>query len=141
MTVTIPDVMRHVRNHFVTGSLAGSWSLTEGSISPSVSELIPGAWIAIPDGPLRGVHQLDEYGALPDASDTAWTGRILLLEPPQDFLRLCSEIAQWAREHADPTLTSERFGEYSRQSTSGDWTQVFASTLAPYTRMYPEVNV
>lgn len=141
MTVTIPDVMRHVRNHFVTDILTGSWTLISGHIAPASPSLTPGAWIAIPDGPLRGVYQLNEYGALSDAPDAAWTGRILLLEPPQDFLRLCREIAQWAREHADPTLTSERFGEYSRQTTASDWTQVFAAALAPYTRMYPEVNL
>ena len=28
-----------------------------------------GDWIAILDGPLQGVHQLDEYGAIPGAKD------------------------------------------------------------------------
>ena len=140
MNVTIPDVMRHVRNHFVTSRIDWSWRLSGGLLLPETS-FRPGEWIAILDGPVRGVWQLDETGAIPGAADAAWEGRICLLEPPAGFLRLCGEIAEWAAKHADPTLISERFGEYSRSHASGDWTQVFASALAPYTRMYTEVNL
>lgn len=139
MTVTIPDVMRHVRNHFVTGCIDWHWQTEGGALSPAGS-FRPGEWIAIADGPLRGVWQLDEYGAIPGAADAAWTGRVFLLEPPGDFLRLCGEIAEWAKAHADPTLLSERFGAYSRSQSSGDWTRVFARALAPYKRMYAEVD-
>lgn len=139
MTVTIQDVMRHVRNHFVTGSVEGEWQTRDGLLSPAAFR--PGEWIAITgaDAPC-GVYQLDEYGAIPGAVDAAWSGRICLLSPPEDFLRLCREIADWAKAHTDPTLTGERFGEYSRSMEPGGWTTVFAAALAPYTRMYPEVN-
>ena len=68
-------------------------------------------------------------------------GCICLLSPPPSFLRLCGEIAAWAREHADPSLRSERFGEYSRTLEHRDWTQAFAAALAPFYRMYTEVNL
>ena len=140
MTVTIPDVMRHVRNHFVSARITQSWQTIDGQLKPG--ELLnPGEWIAILDGPLSGVYQLDEFGALPGAPDASWRGCICLLNPPSSFLRLCGEIAAWAREHADPSLRSERFGEYSRTLEHRDWTQAFAAALAPFYRMYTEVNL
>lgn len=144
MTVTIPDVMRHVRNYFVSSRIDGVWEVQEGRLLPE-GPVGPGDWIAIPDGPLAGVHQLDEYGGIPGASgmvkSAVWEGRICLLTPPPGFIRLCCEIAAWAKRHDDPTMTSESFGEYARRQEPGDWTQVFRASLAPYTRMYPEVSL
>lgn len=140
MNVTIPDVMRHVRNHFVSSRIDHSWQVAGGRLLPE-TYFRPGEWIAILDGPARGVWQLDENGAIPGAGDAVWAGRICLLEPPEGFLRLCGEIARWCAAHPDPAMTSERFGEYSRSQTGGGWTRVFASSLAPYTRMYTEVNL
>ena len=139
MTVTIPDVMRRVRNHFIIERIAQDWQVQQGGITPA--HFRPGEWIAIADGPLAGVHQLDEHGALPGAADAAWRGCIFRLEPPEGFLRLCAEIARWAQAHPDPAAASERFGEYSRSQRTADWAQAFASQLAPYVRMYPEVTL
>ena len=144
MTVTIPDVMRHVRNYFVSSRIDGIWEAHEGRLLPE-GLIGPGDWIAILDGPLAGVHQLDEYGCIPGTSglarSAAWEGRICLLTPPPGFIRLCCEIAAWAKRHDDPTMTSESFGEYARRQEPGDWTQAFRTSLAPYTRMYTEVNL
>ncbi|MBQ8202221.1 MAG: hypothetical protein IJZ74_10715 [Clostridia bacterium] len=140
MIVTVSDVMRRVRNHFVTGFSDGQWVLSGGILSPAAFS--PGDWIAITQaGALCGVYQLDERGMLPDCADGQWDGRIWLLSPPADFLRLCREIAQWAAKHEDPTLVSERFGQYSRSQSSPAWERVFAAALAPYTRMYTEVTL
>lgn len=140
MTITPADVMRHVRNHFVSAAVCGEWTLAGGILSPAGC-FKPGEWIAIPDaGAVSGIHQLDEYGALPGLPDAGWSGPILLLAPPADFLRLCREIADWAERHPDVTAVSERFGAYSRTQTSPAWEKVFAEALTPYRRMYPEVN-
>lgn len=140
MTVTIPDVMRHVRNYFVSSRLDEVWQTRDGKLIPE-GLFSPGDWIAILDGPCQGVYQLDEYAALPGAPDCQWQGRILLLTPPAGFLRLCCEIAAWAKEHGDPALTGERFGEYSRTMRHTDWTEAFAHALSPWTHMYTEVNL
>ena len=140
MNVTIPDVMRHVRNHFVAERYDGRWQIVRGELLPA-KIFLPGEWIAVLDGPVRGVWQLDENGAIPGAEDAAWAGRICLLEPSAGFLHLCGEIAAWAAKHPDPGVTSERFGEYSRSQSPGGWTAVFANRLAPYTRMYSEVGL
>lgn len=140
MTITPADVMRHIHNHFVSASVCEAWELTDGVLSPS-GWFDPGEWIAIPDaGAVTGVHQLDEYGHLPDLSDYRWTGDILLLAPPADFLRLCREIADWADKHPDVTAVSEHFGAYSRTQSSPAWEKVFAEALKPYRRVYPEVK-
>lgn len=141
MSVSVSDVMRHVRNHFVIGFADGNWQLQDGRLLPEIG-LSPGAWIALTDADhLTGVHQLDEHGQLPHLPDNLWSGRLWMLAPPADFLRLCREISQWDDAHPDPTLVSERFGEYSRSQSGTAWQRVFASSLSPYFRMYPEVNV
>lgn len=139
MTVTVPHVMRCVRNCFAVSRISRDWELRRGALLPR-AHFLPGEWIAIADGPVRGIWQLDENGALPGVPDASWTGDILLLEPPAEFLHLCDEIAAWAAAHPDPTVTAEHFGEYSRSQTASRWEQVFAPSLAPYRRMYPEVN-
>ncbi len=139
MKVTVSDVMRHVRTFFVSGSVCGEWGLEGGVLSPAAFS--PGSWIAIegPDAP-AGVYQLDENGALPLEGCCAWQGRICQLAPPADFLRLCGEISVWADAHPDPSLQSERFGEYSRTQAVSGWQGAFADALRPYMHMYREVN-
>lgn len=142
MTVTVADVMRHVRNYFVTGILPGAWQAAEGKLLPE-GVFSPGEWVAItsPFGE-PGVWQIDENGGLPGVPDCPqWRGDVYLLNPPGDFIRLCEEIAQWAESHADPALTGERFSQYSRELRDSRWQTAFDAALRPYRRMYPEVKM
>ncbi len=140
MTVTVQDVMRHVRNHFVSTRFSGDWQLRSGRLLPE-GICLPGEWIAILQGPGAGVWQLDEFGAISLAVTADWTGCICLLQPPAGFLRVCEEISAWQKDHPDPAMTQERFGEYSRTQQNARWTEVFAPTLRPYTKMFPEVDL
>lgn len=137
MIITVPDVMRHVRNYFPAEQVCTRWTLADGMLQPA-SHFYPGEWIAISEGPARGVWQLDENGAIPGAGSAEWTGCICRLSPPAGFLRLCAEITDWTEKHPYPTTVSEHLGDVSRSPNCADWTKVFASALAPYRRMYPE---
>ena len=141
MNVSVSDVMLHVRNHFAVSSCDGTWRISGGGLIPS-GGMHPGQWIAIsgPDAP-TGVYQLDELCRLPLPDGLCWQGRLFLLNPPAGFLQLCSEIADWARTHPDPTCTGEHLGSYSRSQQPASWQQVFAPQLQPYSRMFPEVIV
>lgn len=140
MTVTVADVMRHVRNHFIRSAATRAWTLQDGQLSPS-DGLAPGMWIALPAGEPgipQGVFQLDEAGRLPGIADAAWTGTVYLLAPPEDFIRLCSWISRWAEHFPDPTMTHEALGEYSVSRKAANWQAAFGPALAPYRRMYEE---
>lgn len=146
MTVTTADVMRHIRNHFVTGRTDGQWTV-EGGVLQGSASLTPGQWIAVTGGtPCDGVHQLDDAGAIPGVADGTFTGCVWLLQPPQDFLRLCEEIAAWAQQQPLPGLRQESFGAYSRTAaTASDgapvsWEALFRDRLTPWRRMFAEVN-
>lgn len=141
MTVKVSDVMRHVRNHFVRDSITGAWKHTGGTLSPS-ENFTPGMWIAVigAEG-FCGVYQLDENGGIPDLGDMSWTGTIYRLDPPSDFIRLCGDIGCWAAATPDPSVQSEKLGEYSVSRKAGGWETAFAAALAPYKRMFAEVNV
>lgn len=141
MTVTIADVMRHVRNYFMVDCVSGAWGFSGGVLTPA-GAIAPGTWVAFSSpfgGP--GVWQLDERGAIPGAADTQWEGDIFLLNPPADFLHLCEDIASWAESHSDPAMTGERFGQYSRTLRPGAWQSAYREALAPYRHMFPEVKV
>ena len=146
MTLSMTDVMRAVRNYFVTGYADGAWQVSGGMLSGP--ETIPAhQWIAIADSHCcDGVYQLDEQGLLPGAAEGSWTGRVRFLSPPGDFLRLVKDINAWiaGREAASP-LKQERFGAYSRtwqdEASALDWETAFAARLAPWRRMFPEVNL
>lgn len=141
MSIAVSDVMRHVRNHFVTGYADFTWKTIDGPVQPELG-LTPGTWIAITGADaISGVYQIDEHGAISGIPDGQWTGRIWFLSPPAAFLRLCREIDDWVKAHPDPTLVSEKFGAYSRSQSSAAWQRVFASALSPYMRMYPEVTL
>lgn len=143
MTVKVSDVMRHVRNHFIRNAIPGNWVHVDGVLTPA-ERFAPGAWIAITgantDAPC-GVYQLDENGGIPGLEDMQWTGTVYQLAPPADFIRLCGDISCWAAANTDPATTSEKLGEYSISRQAMDWQTAFSAALAPYKRMYAEVNV
>ena len=143
MTVKVSDVMRHVRNHFIRDALRGSWRHTGGALTPA-EHFEPGMWIALPaakDCPLpAGVYQLDEQGGIPALGEAAWTGTIHRLAPPEDFLRLCGDIACWAAANPDPAVTQEKLGQYSAARSALTWEEAFAPALHPWRRMFQEVQ-
>lgn len=140
MTVKVSDVMRHVRNHFIHSSVTGTWAQQSGTLTPA-ADLTPGMWIAVsgPDAP-GGVYQLDENGGIPGLEDCCFQGTVYRLAPPADFLRLCGDIACWAAANPDPTAESEKLGAYTVTRRSCTWQEAFAPALAPYRRMYQEVQ-
>lgn len=147
MKVTVQDVMAETRNYFQHQAMDGEWTLTGGVLTPG-ELLLPGDWVALCGCRLSsGVWQLNEDGEIPDARDETWTGRVWLLAPPEDFLRLCGEIADWCGQHPDAALRRESFGSYSMERAVGDsglpmrWQDVFRAELIPYRRVYPGVRL
>ena len=142
MTIKVSDVMRHVRNFFITDAIRGDFSMTGGMLAPA-EHFAPGMWIAIPatPGALAGVYQLDDRGGIPDLSDAMWTGTVYRLNPPADFLHLCGDIGCWAAANPDVSVTGEKLGQYSVTRRAVPWQQAFAPALAPYQRMFSEVAV
>ena len=147
MTVGIPEIMRETRNYFPSAYLEGEWTLSGGALFPQ-DGLHEGGWIAVTGSQgHNGVYQLGPGCAIEGAGNENWAGRVWLLSPPGDFLRLAEEIAAWARQHGDPAVAKESFDAYSRAlSTTGggralSWQEAFALSLAPYRRMFTEVRL
>ncbi len=141
MTVKVSDVMRQVRNHFVASSVTGDFAHADGVLTPA-DTFAPGMWIAATGAEApAGVYQLDEKGGIPDLGEVSWRGTVYRLAPPADFIRLCGDISCWAAALPDPAVTSEKFGEYSVSRQATTWAEAFAPALAPYRRMFTEVQV
>lgn len=144
MTITIPDIMREIRNCFPVAAMDGTWRIEGSELLPSAG-LDTASWVCLEGAVQCGVHPL-ENGVLPCAWDESWTGRVWLLAPPADFLSLCQQIIDWGEHQPDPGVQSESFGAYSRtlQTTSGlplCWQDVFAAALRPYRQMFSEVRI
>lgn len=150
MTVSMTELMRAVRNCFVTGAADGQWRV-EGGVLTGDTPLPYISYVAI-EG--RGVYALSPDGTVEGLPDGEWEGRIWLLEPPEDFLRLLEDINAYLAKTGDESITSgtitrrrESFGvyatetEYGASGTSGGWQSAFADRMAPYRRMFPEVRI
>ncbi|MBQ8653976.1 MAG: hypothetical protein IJ507_03485 [Clostridia bacterium] len=145
MTITIPDIMREIRNCFPVAVMDGFWNVSGGVLSPAHG-LEGSEFVALEGSMQDGVHVLTEDFILPGMLDESWHGRVWLLQPPADFLKLCIQIIDWGARQPDPGLHSESFGAYSRTmlSPSGGplaWQDVFASALRPYRQMFSEVRI
>ena len=149
MTVSMTELMRAVRNCFVTGAADGLWRVEGGVLTGDTP--LPHGWVAI-EG--RGVFAVTPGNPVEGLPDGEWEGRIWLLEPPGDFLRLLEDINAWLAKTGDESIISgtvtrrrESFGvyatetEYGASGASGGWQSAFADRMAPYRRMFPEVQV
>ena len=148
MTVTVPDVMREVRNGFHRSVMSGDWRLRDGRLSPG-GMLLEGDWIDIRcGGRSDGIHRVGEDGLLDGGglADEDMAGDVWILRPPPEFLALCAEIADWAARNSLDAVESERFGAFSQKRALGrgglphDWPAVFGLRLMPYRRMFGEVT-
>lgn len=139
--------MREVRSFFPRYRLEGEWE-AKASVLRGTDLLLPGDWIAV-TGSARndGVYEVEGGGKVSRLRDEAWSGVVWLLAPPADFLALCEEIIAWEAAQENEGIRRERFGEYSveravdARGMPATWKDVFASRLAPWRRMFTEVEL
>lgn len=146
MTVTIPQIMRDIRNGFPAWMREGTWQIQSGTLTPS-DALPDEGWVVLEGTACQdGIHQVSKGGVVEGAADERWTGRVWLLAPPEDFLALCRQIIDWAAQAPEAGVLRESFGAYSRTAvTTGGrpvtWQEAFAQALRPYRRMFSEVKL
>lgn len=142
------SVMRECRNFFETAYADGSFSISAAGVLSPMTALGAG-YIAIEGSTFHnGVHCALNSGKLIDLDETPaenFSGRVWLLCPPADFVRLCEEIDDYVSKNPATAFVSESFGGWSGTRASGQngvlsWQQVFAARLAPFRRMYTEVR-
>lgn len=106
MTVSMTELMRAARNAFVTGAADGSWRVDGGVLTGDIP-LEPG-WIGI-EG--RGAFEVGPGGEVEGLRDGAWQGRLWLLDPPDDFLRLLEDVNVWLADQSERDGRSETIVE------------------------------
>lgn len=152
--VTVGDLMRVCRNYFERSFVDNEYNIdSSGALTPH-DGITSGQYIAIEGSHLNdGVYTIDAEGKLQNGDDElefteeSFCGRVWLLAPPRDFIRLAAAIADFEAKNPTGGYKSESFGEYSYTKGSGKngeaitWEQAFASDLRPYTRMFTHVGV
>lgn len=162
MAVSFAAVARRVRNYFERERVEGAFAVTGGrlaalpeggALAPTSSEDSPEgsrrsvatdaqAVVAVlPDAPFIAIQGGGVYpaGELPEGEIS---GVVWGLYPPADFLALCEEISAYDEQHPRGAYQKEAFAGYSydRGAAEGGWEEAFAARLAPYRRMFTEVN-
>lgn len=137
MSVSVAAVMRQVRHFFERECFQGQFAIAGGALVPA------------PDAPylaISGSASCDgvwKAGELPERYEV-FEGKVWGLYPPKDFLDLCQQISEFDDRNPLGALRSESFGAYSYDrfgSAGSGWENAFARQLAPYRRMFTEVDV
>ena len=138
MPVTVENVMRSINNFFERIRYIGEFTIENGQIAlPRPTKA--GDMVAISGSAYNdGVHTLPFAG-----ENETFDGVVWVLRPPAAFFALCDEIANYDEKNAIGAYASESFGEYSYTRANGGktWEQAFHNRLAPYRRMFTEVDV
>lgn len=120
------EIMTHVRNFFPAGKYKeGNFLIENGTISlPFVKD---GEYIKIEGSSLNnGVYEYPVSGL----RDEEFTGAIVALAPPADFLKLVEEIEEYTKKYNATPYQSESFGGYSYTKSEKDgWESAFKTRL------------
>lgn len=146
MAISMERVMKRIRNYFQRGYTEGEFAITGNVLAPAPSA----PFVAIRGSAYHdGVYECCNgyLGGMPDGKqDETFTGVVWHLHPPDDFIALCEEIARYDEKNPAGAMHSETFGDYSyTRGTNGSgavtaWDQAFAASLAPYRKMFTEVD-
>ena len=138
MAVTVAAVMRQIHHFFERERIDGTFVIAGGALTP------------LPDAPFVAVSGSSRHdgifprGELPDdPQDETFDGTVWGLHPPADFLALCQEISDYDDKNPVGAMRSESFGAYGYARGDGagsGWEAAFDQRLAPYRRMFTEVN-
>lgn len=138
METTITEMCQVVHNYFVIGSHSGTFVINDGMLEAPF--LKPGQYFCISNSFFNdGVYQYPAQGL----RDESFTGDILVMDPPQDFIQLAAEIREWRERHEIPDdparspFTEEAFGKYGykKRKHAINWISVFGSHLNTYRRL------
>lgn len=141
----IQQLMAECRNFFEVGYREGSYTITDGVLSPA--DGLNGRFVRIKGSTFHdGVYRCED-GVLLDASgaDETFTGVVWVLNPPPAFLQLAEKVGKFIESAPISRVVSESFGAYSHTMATGTngvltWQEAFARELLPYRRMYTEVG-
>lgn len=130
------EVMRHIRNYFLTGTrIAGEFHIEDGSIN---LPLIDGQYFLVEGSILNdGVYKYPTN----EMKDETFSGYIVPLAVPQDFVNLCTEIDEFNKKNKPGQYISESFAGYSyskatdRNGNVASWETVFKKRLDVYRKI------
>ena len=146
-------VCNHVHNYFTDAAYPGTYTISNGDLALDFlkdgqrfhlvgSDLNDGVYTWHPSG-----IKNDDDDSSAELQDETFTGTILPMAVPRDFIALVEEIAVWVEEYGakvlSPFQSENVIGVYSytKASTGGaaaggtsspTWENVFASRLNPY---------
>lgn len=144
MTHTIAAVMAEVHNYFARKRMAGSVTISGGMV---VSHEIKAPYVYIKGSTFHdGLWETAGRSLVGDNHpNETFNGCIWLLYPPNDFLALCEQVAEFEAKTPVGALQSESLEGYSYSRASGQsglltWQEAYSSRLRPYRRMFTEVG-
>ena len=155
MNTTLAMVCRDLRNWFYIYGADGQilrqdddFTIVFEELSPVDIPLMPGQFVRLIGGVFAsGVYELSDTLKLSGARDENFTGTLVPLAIPDEFMELVTEIDAFInreRENPNTGITSERFQNYSYTRATGangapvTWREMFGGRLNVYRRLYEE---
>ena len=150
----LTQVCNYIHNYFELQTVAGTFTITDGSIS--VEGLLDGQRFRIRGSALNdGIYTYHDEAIKDDddaneiaLSSETFTGYVDLMGVPRDVLAITSQIAAWVAKYGGTDAlgpyTSESFGGYSYTKKSGtdahgnntdDWRSIFGKSLNAYRKI------
>lgn len=129
------EIMRHIKNFFPYQRFEGCFTIKDGRISLPSS--FSGSYILIEGSAFNDdVYNISELMETWELKDETFTGALVALRPPRDFLILVEEMKAWQTKHGNRgPYSSESFGGYSytravnRDGNAAGLFEQFASRL------------
>ncbi len=132
----IGEICAHIRNYFPGECFDGDFTVKDGCFTDC--NFLSGCYYVEGSRFNDGVHVHPSQRL----ADEAFSGRIMLMNPPPGFIELVRDIEDWRRENSDGSgqFISERLGDYSytrpnRGGVALDWQTVFKSRLDAYRKV------
>lgn len=146
----------HCHNHFVRTAHPDTYTITGGALALTFAKEGQRLWIVgsdLNDGVYTwhaaGLKDDDDKAAV-TLKDETFSGTVLTMAPPAEFLALADEIAAWEAQYGDavnsPYQSEDVIGVYNyskKQAASGgnggsadatSWQGIFRARLIPYMR-------
>lgn len=135
----LTEICAEVRNWFADDEdkHVGVFEVKNGVLAP-LDFLTEGQYFRI-----IGSKYNDGVYAYPDANlvDEDFSGAVLAMKVPPDFLKLCCEIGEYEEKYGSTAYVSESWGGYSYTLPTGEngapmsWNERFAKRLARWRKM------
>jgi len=146
----ILQIMREVNNFFAVNIVNDTFKIVDKKLNLYEFGFLSGQYVAVTGSILNNnVYLVNNDFTIDLAEDEDFSGSVIGLAPPADFLELVADITKTSDKEIsrDVGITSERFENYAWTAATDKngnvvtWQNIFNNQLNKYRKMYNGVKI